>query len=38
LPKKLEVFAADPATIARYVELCRAEGMAAEVKRKVSKE
>jgi predicted NBD/HSP70 family sugar kinase len=32
----LEVFAADQATIARYVELCRAEGMTAEVKRKIN--
>jgi predicted NBD/HSP70 family sugar kinase len=32
----LEVFAEDNATLARYVELCRAEGMAAEVKRKMN--
>jgi len=31
----LEVYAADQATLARYTELCRAEGAAAEVKRKV---
>jgi predicted NBD/HSP70 family sugar kinase len=32
----LEVFAADQATLARYTELCRTEGMTAEIKRKVS--
>jgi predicted NBD/HSP70 family sugar kinase len=32
----LEVFTADQAILARYTELCRAEGMAAEVKRKLS--
>jgi predicted NBD/HSP70 family sugar kinase len=32
----LEVFTSDQATLARYAELCRAEGMAAEVKRELS--
>jgi predicted NBD/HSP70 family sugar kinase len=32
----LEVFAADHATLARYAELCRTEGMTAEIRRKVS--